>query len=178
MLQNSGQPTRFNSFNGTFSAIDLSITSVQIGHAFTWNTHFDLWNSDHYPIHIQIPSALSKGQSYSRPQKWNVDKADWDTFRELCSIHYNDDPDADINTLVSNFNHHIIEAAKKSEPKTSNTTKLKHVPWWSDQRKTAIKLRNSALQKFRATNSQEDLELFRLRRAQARRLVRSHKKES
>jgi ribonuclease HI len=70
----------------------------------------------------------------------------------------------------------FTEILKKK--KTSNTSKQRNVPWWSNELKTAIKLCNTALQKFRTTNAPDDLERFRLRRAQARRLIRSSKRDS
>lgn len=125
-LLNTGQPTRFDAFNGTFSAIDLSISSTTISHALTWQTHLDICQNDHYPILIYAPTT--KQYQKLKPQKWILGKADWMEFNKLCSELYNQDPDCNIDTLVHNFNQHIIKAASKAIPKSSSVVKPKQVP--------------------------------------------------
>ncbi len=145
-----------------------TFSNVEISHVLLWTTHHNLCNSNHYSILIRIPSATQNKATQRRPQKWRIHKADWSSFTSLCGTLYNDPPDADINTLVASFNHHIIEAENQIIPRTSCHIKTRNVPWWNNELKTAIKQRNTTLKKFYTIASPADLTLFRLWRTQAR----------
>ncbi|CAD6216019.1 GSCOCG00011232001-RA-CDS, partial [Cotesia congregata] len=54
ILLNTGKETHFNSQYGTTSNIDLSITSASIGYKMEWSVADDLYDSDHFPIIIQL----------------------------------------------------------------------------------------------------------------------------
>lgn len=49
-ILNSGSFTHFSIFNGTFSAVDLSICSTSILNRMTWNVDDNLYGSDHFSI--------------------------------------------------------------------------------------------------------------------------------
>ena len=66
LLLNNTQPTYYNITNGSFSAIDLSLCSASIGHRFKWEVSEDLYNCDHFPILLEIPSLNQSYQNVSR----------------------------------------------------------------------------------------------------------------
>lgn len=49
VLLNNDQPTRLNPSNGTFSAIDLSISSSSLGQIISWSVLQEIYDSDHLP---------------------------------------------------------------------------------------------------------------------------------
>ena len=58
--------------HGSFSAIDLSICSLQLIHKLAWETLPELHDSDHYPIKISIPDIVP--ETIHLPKR-NVKKA-------------------------------------------------------------------------------------------------------
>lgn len=61
---------------------------------------------------------------------------------------------------------------------TSNKVRVKNIPWWNHEINLAIQNQKAALAKYRLTHLYDDLTQFRIRRAQARRLIRSSKRIS
>ena len=76
---NTGKPTHFNQQTGTFSCIDLSITSPNAYLDFNWEIIDDLHGSDHFPIMITCGDSVP----VSRAPRWCTDRADWPLFKEL-----------------------------------------------------------------------------------------------
>lgn len=175
ILLNNGQPTRFNALNGTCSAIDITMATNDIAYLLQWNPHNDLCNSDHFPLFINLQAENLQSLT-SKTRRWNIKKADWNKFKSYLqqhSVQISENIDVSIAELIKN----ITEAANLSIPK-SNGKHTKEVPWWCPEIKTAIKDRNKALNKFRITKLNKDLQLFRKLRAKARQLIRSKKRES
>ena len=114
VLLNTGESTRFNARDGTFSAIDLTIASIPIAQKFIWSVHHDLCSSDHFPI------IISNETSHQKPvrkfPKWQLENVYWERFSEVCSnIHL--DPSRDnINVVLQKFNNEILQAASVSVP--------------------------------------------------------------
>ena len=75
---NTGQRTHFTVPSGQTSALDLSLVSPGLAHLFTWSVHDDPLGSDHFPVWIQYQDDPVLG---SRPQRWNLSKADWTGFQ-------------------------------------------------------------------------------------------------
>lgn len=79
-LLNTRSYTHFSSAYGTFSAIDLSISSSSIYTRFSWRRHTGLCSYDHFPI---ILSAHGNNYPFRTHAKWQIHKADWPVFRRL-----------------------------------------------------------------------------------------------
>lgn len=173
MFNNPISPTHFSSFKGTFSTIDLTITSPELQTIFNWNVHSDLCGSDHFPI---VLNPVQK-RAYSRRPKWKLEKADWLSFQNNLVLDEIQNM-ANINQKNSYITKAIIDAAHVPIPKSSSNPKRPPVPWWSDDIAKAIKERKRALRVFKSRPTTENLELFRLMRARSRRLIVSAKKES
>lgn len=76
ILLNDGSPTHFTTATGSFSHIDLSLSSPALGAQLEWRVYPDLCGSDHFPLVItglQIPQA--------RPSsRYNLRQANWTRF--------------------------------------------------------------------------------------------------
>lgn len=177
VLLNDGSHTRFNTSNGTSSAIDLTLASTLLASHLKWETNAYLCNSDHYPIFITHSSDQEKILHTKLVKKWLCEKADWPKYRNNCTLT-NLNVNQNINDVVSQLNERILSAAEQSVPRSSGIFKKKMVPWWCAEIKAAIKQRNKALQKFRLSRQLEDLIAFRRYKAIARRTIRTKKRES
>lgn len=78
ILLNNGQPTRLNPSNGTFSAIDLSISSSSIAQRISWSVLQEIYDSDHLPILMTLLST--KTLSPSSTPRWLLKNPDWGFF--------------------------------------------------------------------------------------------------
>lgn len=175
VLLNNGAPTRFNSFNGSFSAIDLTLASVTLAPFLEWSVHNDLCSSDHFPI-ITTERCTNQDPN-QKPPRWMLKLADWNLFMEMCANMQVSEPD-NINFMLNNFNNTIVEAARRAIPRSKAIVNPKKVPWWNLTIQQAVKNRKKALAKFRTTRLIEDLQNFRKIRAQARHLIRTEKQKS
>ena len=81
-LINISEYTHFNISNGSSSAIDLTIVSIQIMLKTKWNVLPDLHDSDHFPININIETGTRINANYHIP-KWRLNKADWEKYRSI-----------------------------------------------------------------------------------------------
>ena len=72
VLLNNGEKTRFNSFSGDFSTIDLCILLTSLVNKLTLSIHDDRSGSDHYPLLIrreQIFTAMFLDQAVGLSEK-------------------------------------------------------------------------------------------------------------
>ena len=81
-ILNTGKPTHFHVQTGSFSCIDLSITSPNAYIDFDWDVLEDLHGSDHFPIIINTGDTIP----VSRAPRWCTDKANWPLFQQLSHI--------------------------------------------------------------------------------------------
>ena len=70
---NDGTDTYLHPGNGSYSAIDLTVTDPSLLLYFSWKVNDDLCVSDHFPIILDsLNSTLGE-----RPTRYKFDKADW-----------------------------------------------------------------------------------------------------
>ena len=171
-LYNDGSFTFLHSGNGTYSAIDLSFASPTVFDRFSWEVHDDCCGSDHFPI---ILRAL-EDDNHAKQQRWKFKKADWTTFKSLCSLHLNEytfeseDP-------IPDFSNTLLAIAEKTIPKSSISSKPRK-PWFDDECKQAIKERKNSERAFRRSPCHSKLSSFRIHRAKARRTIKLKKRAS
>ena len=79
---NTGEPTHFHIQTGSFSCIDLSVSSPIAFVDFSWKVLDDLHGSDHFPILLTTGDAIF----VTRAPRWCSDKANWPLFEELSRI--------------------------------------------------------------------------------------------
>ena len=175
VILNKNQPTYLSLSHNTETAIDLSLCSPLLGTWFDWEADGDIHDSDHYPIFLR-PTFQPEGVPSFIP-RWNLNKADWQKFSELCEniqTEQDDNPELDI-TLITDL---IVAAAKQTIPLTKPCLQRNAVPWWSLEVKHAIAKRKRAFRAFLRHRTQASLIIRNRERANARRIIRSAKKAS
>ena len=77
--------TYYSKTHGTYSSIDLTISSSNTVDRYEWNVLDDAYTSDHFPILI----TCLKSSPTSTIQRYNIDKADWDMYKYHTSkVHF------------------------------------------------------------------------------------------
>ena len=173
-LWNDDSPTYVHPGTGALTSIDLTMCSPQLFLNFSWEVEEDQWGSDHFPLilsgHFAPPNE--------RPSRWQFHKADWTKFRVLCDeqlipdfIEANEDP-------LQTFTNTLFDIASQCIPKSNPNPPKKEKPWYTEECKEAIKQRRKALKNFKRQPTQHNLELYRIKRAKARQVVRVCKRKS
>lgn len=179
LLLNTGSATRFNSYNGSSSAIDLTISSHSMFSRLEWAIEPTLYSSDHYP---QIISLLSPCESPKiLPLKWHFSEANWEYYRHTLDLTgvYSTQP---IDNVLSTINQEIFSAAYEAIPFTPATKIEGHfrnrVPWWNSECQKLIKEKHKLFNKCRRHPTPENLTLFKIARAKVRRAIFQSKRDS
>ena len=85
VLINDKSSTCLHPATGSYSSLDLTICSPGIFAVLNWKVVDDLHGSDHFPIQVsEVGPYVQQG-----PQRWKLNKANWEQFRVQCeqSIH-------------------------------------------------------------------------------------------
>ena len=170
-ILNTGQRTHFTVPSGQTSALDLTLSSPQLAHLFTWSVNDDPLGSDHFPVWIQSQDNPVLG---SRPRRWNVQKADWGKFQTAIETSFSSRSD---NSAMSaeDFTEVLLDSADECIPKTSSQPRRTPVPWWTKECGDAIRARERAYKMFDRNSTIENLITFRKARAFARRTLKEAK---
>ena len=83
IILNSGEPT-FETPSGTFTHLDLTITSPFLAPSLNWNVYHNNLQGDHFPIIIDFPS-LHIPRTQNIP-KFKIKKADWFKFQKSLTL--------------------------------------------------------------------------------------------
>jgi len=173
-LYNTKIPTYLHPGTGTYTCIDLTICSPSLLLDYEWKVADDLHSSDHFPISlVNLNSTIDE----VIPQ-WNLKKADWAKFETLCKTRLNEDTVFNVNDPIQLFTSILIEIAEDSIPKSSTNCKRILKPWVTKECKDAIRLRRKALKKFNNHPTPENLNIYRIVRAKARRTIKESKRAS
>lgn len=82
ILLNTGEFTRHNSTNKSFSAIDLSINKSSFAPQFEWHVLNEYNCSDHWPISLTLLDQTPKTSSNTHTH-WNLKKPNWELYQDL-----------------------------------------------------------------------------------------------
>ncbi|KAE9534168.1 hypothetical protein AGLY_008675 [Aphis glycines] len=183
ILLNTGEHTRHNVANNSFSSIDLSITSSSLAPKTKWKVLTEYNCSDHWPISIEL---LDQSPQIPFPPKWNTKKPNWELFNDLISQSITENPieidspinQTTINSLTNKFTHTILTAANKAIGKINHNTKKNLVPWWNHECNESIKRYKRCLNKFKKSNSPLDHIQLKKARAQSRYITKKRKTET
>lgn len=171
---NDGNPTHLHSQTDSLTCIDLSIVSPEIVPELQWSVCNSLYNSDHYPIIIEIPDT-----SYNLcPPKYIYEKADWNRFKIEAECERNINSFENIDEAVEYFNEKVINSADIAIPKTKGTIHTKRVPWWNPELRDAIREKKRANRLYHRTLLQCDKIAFNRARAIVRNMIHNARKES
>ena len=174
-ILNTGSPTHLHIQTGTESCIDLTLASPELLGDFDWGVMEDSFNSDHFPIKI---SKICNVPSNNLPQSYNLDKANWDSYKRLTAVSNNlFDENEDIDSLIDQFNKIVHTAASNSIPKKSPSNRYP-IPWWNAECSISQKERKKAIRKYRRTKNLIDKIALNKATAKARKLKRISRKQS
>ena len=173
---NENQPTHRNSTSLTDSIIDLTVASPSLKQDFRWSVLESLLGSDHFPVLLE--TILPSRSTAERIPKWILEKADWEGFTASSRTRRPADSFNNAEEMVSYFEKTVIDAAEKYVPKSSTKPRHVPVPWWNNDCKEAIEVREKALKKFKKEPTEENRINYSKLKAIARRTVRKAKRES
>ena len=173
-LLNDGSPTYIHPGYGTFTAIDLSICSPSLLQDLEWSVLSDQHGSDHSPVRVEFLLPFAPPNQ----PRWILSRADWESFESLCvdtiteeNLENSADPIATLTKLIN-------QAAEKTIPKSSGNSRRIRRPWFNNDCKKAVRLRNAANQRFKHHPSERNRHLFLQARAEARKIIKRCKRES
>ena len=172
-LLNDGSQTYLHPGHGTFSAIDLSLCSPAIYTELSFQVASDTFGSDHFPIILEYGVALSDGIP-----RWNLSRADWSKFDELCSQQLTIDSIEMYDVPVVVFTNILCDIARQSIPRSEPKQRKRCKPWFNVECRKALAIRKKALKRFTQVMSEDNHSQFKIARAKARRQFRASKKES
>jgi len=150
IILNNGDPTRFNSGNGNFSAIDLTFSNSSISHQLGWQVIPQIYSSDHIPILITIYKKNYKNKNSSLKRR-NLKNPNWTLFSSIIEedVKQLNSNNTDILSMVSLLTETIISAAKKSIGECTVSLLNHRVPWWNKEIGDIIILKKKHLKNFK-----------------------------
>ena len=172
-LLNDGHPT-YLSNAGTYTHIDLTISSPQFSAIKSWKVNEHPYHSDHMPISISSDILIDK---IMKTPKFITEKADWIKYQKLVNIP---DPKQQPTDSCNQLEHAIINAAIQSIPQTkTNSSFKKSNSWWNDKCHASFKEKRLALTKYKKNRGDINMWIiYKQKRAIFRHIVKQAKKES
>lgn len=176
-ILNDGSKTRFNTYNGTSSAIDLTLCNPSLHQHLTWEVLPFSYDSDHSPV-LVVDKRRSADDS-TPIQKWKLHEADWEQYTILTdALLIKFSIREDINETINNFNDILITAADITIGLTKNMIHRTDVPWWNKECKEALKESKHAFHIYKKHNTIDNQLRFKALRAKTRYIFRKSKKDS
>ena len=171
---NDGTDTYLHPGNGSYSAIDLTVTDPSLLLDFSWKVHDDLCGSDHFLIILEsLHSTVGE-----RPTRYKFDKADWPRYEQMCRENLQTEMIRNSTDPILKFNETVISIGDETIPKTSTNPKHPGKSWFNDECKDAIKNRKKAERRFEKHPTSDNLGNFRIFRAKARRTLKQNRRTS
>ena len=174
VVVNAGDPT-YVSETGSFTHIDITITSNNFATRLNWETAPELYNSDHYPIlvDLDVVAPVSK-----RLRRWCLKSANWDGYRDSLVL-----PDVILDSTVAcnNIINHIKEAAHSNNnvKVTEGCTQNSYCKtWWNGACRGAWKEKKVAFNRYKKKRDMETFIIFKKARALLRRVISQARQDS
>ena len=101
-LLNEKQPTYLHPPTGIYHAMDLSLCHPNIYLDFDWSVCDGLHGSDHFPI-LSKETESSDDDQHCR---WNLKKANWETFTTLCQERPTPESLKQLKICLLSLQHH------------------------------------------------------------------------
>ncbi|KAL5019401.1 hypothetical protein ScPMuIL_005123, partial [Solemya velum] len=92
--------------------------------------------------------------------RWNLPKADWTKFQNLCEDRLSHFTVKDDQDPIEIFTSVLHDVATEAIPKTSSTCAKFKKPWFTDECKDAISERKRALRLFKLCPTADNLNSF------------------
>lgn len=185
-LLNNGEKTHFSVASGKESAIDLAICSPSLASKLAWKPLNDLFDSDHYPIAINLERVLPIEPPPHNNSKWNFKKANWPLYYNLTNLRISKlnlptvNDKYDVNKHLEAFMEIIKDAASIAIPKINahSPTKRKLVPWWNSKCDSTVKETKKAFNRYKKFPTEENKINYKKLRAKARKTIKESYKSS
>ncbi len=175
-LLNTGESTRFDIYSGNLSAIDLTFCSPSLLTRVCWTIQENFYASDHFPQRIDIITP-TKPPNETYTLKWQLRKAQWDLYTtnlDFSNLRTCETADQMLQSILTAIHSAALTAIPLIQAKR---TKLP-VPWWNEDCAERIKRKRKLWREYRKRPSEENLNAFKIARAQARRSVYESKRNS
>ena len=144
VVLNDGSRTRLpDRADNSTSAIDLSFISANMAGLTEWTTLDSPLTSDHLPIEVTIFLKPIIHQP-SAPEKFNLEKADWERFQLLLSEQCRLDLSKTVDQLHEEITREILKAARALIPLKRQGLGQWGSPWWNLACKLAVKRKRKA----------------------------------
>ena len=174
VITNSGDPT-YLSESGTYSHIDITISSNNIATQLNWGTAPELFNSDHFPIIVAADIECPAG---TKQKRWCLRTANWDGYREVLVLpsEYSDPTNACTNVINSikeaaHYNNNIRVSKGGNKQLHCNT-------WWNGACNESWKEKKVAFNKYKNNRTINNFIAFKKARARLRRTIVLARQES
>lgn len=174
VLLDRDKPTMIWKVDKTFSHVDLALCSSELAPVFQWDVNEEPLTSDHFPVFLKSGTHCNSGGC----PRWIPEKADWSAYSGSTEVEGNEREFQSAQELANFFEEMVIDAAKKSVPKTKGLGRRKSPPWWSGKCWIAVKKRRAAFRRYARTANPRNFSLFSKARANAKRVIKASKKES
>lgn len=170
---NDGSPTRKTLFSET--CIDLTFVTPILQPDLQWAVDSSTLDSDHNPIVI---SFLDDSVQPPPTTSYNINRANWDTFKT--SLVWSDlpvpDTDVDPLALVEDLYQRFQQACEEAIPRTV-ACRFFPKPWWSPAIIASRNRREALYKNFCNTKSPENMKMWKKARAKHRALLTKHKRD-
>ena len=173
---NDGSETFISDINLGTSAIDLTISSPNIGANSQWQV-INTLNSDHLPIITNYNNHITYQEQDIFKPKWKFNKADWSGFYQQCK-KLNKTEDNDVNIFNKNLTKEIINISEKYIPKTRKNNDRQNVPWWNQDIENECTKRNRFRKIYKITKNPKYHELYKLAKANVTKIIKQAKQYS
>jgi len=143
----------------------------------TWSALNTTLGSDHCPTFLSIGEPNASDEGRGSRTRWVCKKADWSLYRTLCKdLFTNNLISEDVNEFNNKIIGAILAAATGSIPQSSGRAKgrakLKPLPYWTADCSNALKIRNTARNKFNRSRDVMDGARYRMYKGIAQRTVK------
>ena len=152
-LLNTGCPT-LEVPNGTYTHIDLSLTSQQLHLCLSWDTYHDNITSDHYPIIIESSNHVY--QNVIPSPRFKLEQANWTKFQK--SLHLPLPPFKSPTETYNSLETCILSSVKSIIPISlgnPNPNNKRHY-WWNSACSVALKQKKQAFKHYKRNRGNDE----------------------
>ena len=147
IILNDGSPTRIpDRAQQRLTAVDLTLTTIDIIDQTQWTVGEDPLSSDHLPITIELNKPPIRDTITKI--KYNYEEADWYKFRTYLNNKEIDNID-NTELLNEKITNNILEAANYAIPQSKITASRRGNPWWTMTCDKAVKSKKKAYRTYR-----------------------------
>ena len=173
-LINDRTPTHYHVQTNKYSVIDLTICSSDALLDFEYSVVENLYDSDHYPVKVKL---VSNTNIVERPERYKVEKADWQIFEQLTETNWNIPNDMGVDEIHDTISQIIKQAAEQTIPKSTNNITKPPVPWFNNECKKALADRNKAERALKRQYTVENKIRYNRNRAKCRYVFNNAKRK-